>query len=261
MRLSRCVAWLLSCTCGITVVSGVALAQDTTQARDSTLATDSTHAAIRGTVRDSLGFPVAGASLMLTPGNRLAHVDSSGRFAARELPPGLYRVRVRSVGFAPLDTAIVARAGAVADLTLVMERLPVVLDTVVVKARALCPRFSLEGVLCRRGTTAGILLTHEDILAKKPLFIADVLRDVDGFRVTVGKEGRDVIPTKGWRCTVVLVNGNARSLSNPLPRVRDLYAVEVYQPEDMPPEYQHWYWRGAYPCTLVVIWTTYAKRR
>jgi hypothetical protein len=36
--------------------------------------------------------------------------------------------------------------------------------------------------------------------------------------------------------------------------VKDLFAIEVYQPSDVPPEYQHLNWQGK-PCTLVMMWS------
>jgi Carboxypeptidase regulatory-like domain len=153
-------------------------------------------AEIRGFVRDSLGFPITGASVMVSPGVRITRVDSAGHFILRDLAPGSLQLRVRQLGFAPADTIVHVDSGGAVDLDLVMERLPPILDTVVVQATMQCARFTLEGLLCRRGTAVGLFLNQEEIRAKKPVFPGDVLRDAPGFRPVVIRRphtlGRDV---------------------------------------------------------------------
>jgi hypothetical protein len=51
------------------------------------------------------------------------------------------------------------------------------------------------------------------------------------------------------------------SETNPEPMIRDLYAVEAYQADEVPPEYSQWHWRGIYRCTLVNYWTPFARRQ
>ncbi len=56
---------------------------------------DSLRSSITGMVRDSLGFPVVGATVMISPGGFILRTDSSGRFDARGTPVGNVAVRVR----------------------------------------------------------------------------------------------------------------------------------------------------------------------
>jgi hypothetical protein len=62
------------------------------------------------------------------------------------------------------------------------------------------------------------------------------------------------------RCIHTLVDGRQLSRIDPIPRVRDMFAVEVYQPDEAPLEYQRWVWRGV-PCTLVVFWSNRVGRQ
>jgi hypothetical protein len=66
-----------------------------------------TGAAIRGTVRDPAGLPVADIAVRLsgdTTGiRRAAATDGEGRYALEALPLDSYRVRVESPGFAPVE--------------------------------------------------------------------------------------------------------------------------------------------------------------
>jgi hypothetical protein len=56
---------------------------------------------IRGTVIDAVTrAPVAGARIAVLPGVRGAVTDGQGRFAIRELRPGVYRVEARAPGYA-----------------------------------------------------------------------------------------------------------------------------------------------------------------
>jgi hypothetical protein len=223
---------------------------------------------VSGSVRDSLGLPVAGATVMITPGGRLTRVDSTGRFTVRGLAAASLLLRVRQPGVAPRDTILDLTRATSVEVELVMRRLPRVLDTVVVTAPTQCARFTLEGVLCRRGTGAGLFLSEDEVRAKRVLSVGEVLGDVPGFRLinvrsryNRGVMVRDVESVEGWRCIVRLVNGNAMSLTNQEPLPKDLIGVEVYQPHEAPPEYRHWIWRGRFPCTLVNYWTRQAQRR
>ena len=208
---------------------------------------------------------------MASQGARITQTDTGGRFVFRALAPGPILVRVRSLGFAPTDTLVQALAGAVSEIVLVLARVPRVLDTVVVTEPRRCARYGLEGVLCRRGSDAGLFLSEEEIQAKNPRFIGDILGDEAGFRrVPVYRNrtgtgrlsrvavGTDVESTVGWRCITTIVDGGRPV---PLPRVRDIIAVEVYQPDQIPLEYHGYNWRGRYPCTLVIYWSSDARRR
>jgi hypothetical protein len=64
-------------------------------------------AIMEGTVVDSTGLPVPGASVDVrdpaTNQTRSAMTDGSGAFRVTSLPPGVYDVRVELSGFAPYE--------------------------------------------------------------------------------------------------------------------------------------------------------------
>jgi hypothetical protein len=244
----------LSCFAAVLLVMSASLLSAQTPA--AAALPDSMTGRLSGTVRDSLGFAVAGASIMITPGGAILRTDDSGSFALTRSPVGRIQLKIRRLGFVPVDTQMVVAVDTTNDLNLVMQRLTYQLDPVVITAeRRQCERFSLDGLLCRREVGNGRFIGYEQILAKKPVFIADIFRDEPGFRIGVNKFGRTYQSIEDWRCVVQIVDGDEVKRTNPIPRPQDVFAVEVYQRGEYPPEYWHWPWRGRYPCTLVVFWT------
>lgn len=103
-------------------------------------------------------------------------------------------------------------------------------------------------------------MNREDIVETEAIYPWHVLRDRPGFRQSLTSL-RGVESTVGWRCISAIVDGRPISQMNPMPLVDEMFAVEVYQPAEAPPEYQTWVWRGFAPCTLVVFWTDRAVQR
>lgn len=230
-------------------------------AQSPAAAPDSLRASINGKVRDSLGIAVDGASVMISPGGIIFRTDSAGRFLARNVPVGPLTISVRKLGFSPLQTRFTGQPGVELTLDLVMQRLPRMLAEVEVRAEQnrQCARRSLEGILCRREVGRGALMNRQDILATNAIFPWLVLRDQPGFRQNLNGDPRRVESIERWRCITTLVDGRQPSAIDPIPRVRDMFAVEVYKPDEYPPEYQHW---GGIPrCTLVVFWSMRVGRQ
>ena len=96
-----------------------------------------------------------------------------------------------------------------------------------------------------------------------------LLWDAPGVRQNLTGEPRTVESIVGWRCYVRIIDGGFPYSYNAVPRPNDVYAIEVYQPPDIPLEYRHQYWRNIKvgrqtqkaPCTLVVMWTMTEAQR
>jgi hypothetical protein len=220
-----------------------------------TARTDTLRASLSGTVRDSLGLPVAGVAILLAPGAVILRTDSAGVFVSRRVAVGRVNLSLRRLGFAPADTQALIHIGKENVVDVVMRRLPQVLAGVTIEADRQCRRFSLDGLLCRREQGRGHFIGYEEILAKKPIFLADILRDTPGFRIDVTPRGPIARSVVEWRCIKTLVDGDEVKRTNPTPLPKDVFAVEIFQRGEVPPEYRHWPWRGTYPCTLLVYWT------
>ena len=237
-------------------------------AQDSVAAlSDSLRSSISGTVRDSLGLPVSGASILLTPGGLIYRTDSLGTFKARNISPGALTVLVRKLGFTPLQSRLNLHIGVDLALDLVMQRLPQILAEVEIKAERQCSRYSLEGVLCRREQGSGHFMNRQDVLAaSKDIYFPNlVLRDAPGFRQNLNGSATTVESIVGWRCWIKVVDGGFPGAGRNIYRPKDIYAVEIYQPPDIPPEYRQHYWgksgKSSTPCTLVVMWSMREAQR
>jgi hypothetical protein len=115
---------------------------------------DSLRAVITGSVRDSLGIPIEGASVLFSPGNLIARTDSAGRFFGRGIQSGRVTVTVRRLGLSPKDTVVTAHVGVVLNLDLVMQHLPQNLAEVEIREEQnrQCERFSLKRASCAGGS-------------------------------------------------------------------------------------------------------------
>jgi len=99
-------------------------------------------AMLEGTVTDSAGVPVLQAEVLalhLDAGlRRLATVDPRGGFRFGFLPPGVYRLTVRRIGFRPVVVNdLTLRAGRVERLAITLASTALQLDSIVVQASAL----------------------------------------------------------------------------------------------------------------------------
>jgi hypothetical protein len=160
--------------------------------------------------------------------------------------------------------------GSEVVLDFTMQRLPQMLAEVEIKGERECPRFAIEGILCRREIGNGVFVNRQEVLEKSKgiYFPMLVLRDVPGFRQNLNGSPTTVESIVGWRCWKLVIDGGFIAGSNPIRRPQDIYAIEVYQPPDIPPEYHHHMWgkanrRQKYmtPCTVVVMWSMREAQR
>jgi hypothetical protein len=90
---------------------------------------------LRGTVRSAeTGQPLGFSIVTLQPTGGRQFTDAAGGFAFADLPPATYRLSIRQIGYAPLDTQVVVRAGAAAALEIALRRLAIELPPVTVTA-------------------------------------------------------------------------------------------------------------------------------
>ncbi len=90
---------------------------------------------ITGTVTDTGGVPMAGASVVLTDAGMGVATDNEGRYALRGLRDGTYSLRISFTGFESLDTVVVVKGTAVTDASL-REALYVAAEVIVRGSRA-----------------------------------------------------------------------------------------------------------------------------
>jgi len=141
---------------------------------------------------------------------------------------------------------------------------PALLDTV--RVAGACPQIGVEGFRCRKQVGRGVYLDLDSIDAAYAGYegTGDLFRDRPGFQMRVTPRGvRRPVVTGGWGCLIEVVDGRLASRTNPVPyTLKQVIGVEIYEKlSDVPPYYQQYAWRRAYPCTLVVYWTQVRPRR
>ena len=250
----------------VTVILGTAVVPQTAVAQSAPAAAqDTLKSSINGTVRDSLGFPVVGASVLIMPGGIILQTDTSGKFNARDVQVGALTIGLRKLGYSPLQSRVNVHIGTDLVVDLVMNRLAQQLAEVEVKAERQCPRLRFEGIICRQEAGYGYYMNRQEIVEKSKdiYFWPLLLRDSPGFRRNLNGNPNTVESTVGWRCIKTIFDGGFPYSVPPVVRPREVYAIEVYQPPDIPLEYRQHYWESvrngrstsSMPCTLVVMWT------
>lgn len=211
---------------------------------------------IAGVVRDSMSQPMPNVDIVVIPAGRRARTDSAGRFDVAPLEPGRYEVRARHLGYVPAEWDVDLSQSGHAEIQLVLVARIASLDTVYVNGTRPCPRATYEGFLCRRATAKGTFIDYPEIDAQDADYSADLLRDVPGFGVAVGRgrTGATRIPSSR-ACTIVLLNGVASSWAEVPESPWMISAIEIYQsPNDIPKEFSRYTW-GKEHCWLVAYWT------
>jgi hypothetical protein len=252
------------------ILSATALAQ-----RDAT-------AVVRGTVTDSTGRPVESVEVSAPAVGRVVRTDSTGRFVITGMFPGRNRILVRRLGWKALDTSMVVAVKTPLELRIVLTRLAQGLEAVHIISQAECPIKTLEGFDCRRGAGIGAFRDSAEIAAIHPSCVSDITYGMQGLRRIPGIPCPRYVPTEGWRCVKVLVDG---APGYPPGRMSDYIGVEFYAHYDDAPE---WYKQYAFDdaraavalhqdfkggpfvyrtpaaggrnCSLIVYWTRLARR-
>ncbi len=245
-----------------------------------------TTAVVRGTVTDSAGRAIESVELSAINVGRVVRTDSAGRFVITGLFPGRNPLLVRRLGWKAIDTTVVVAVRAPLRLHLVMTRLAQGLETVHIVSQDDCPDRTLEGFECRRRAGIGAFRDSAEIAAIHPSCVSDITYGMQGLRRIPGVPCPQYVPTAGWRCVKVLVDGAPPSAGNAVPgRMTDYVGVEFYADYRNVPE---WYKQSAFDearaavplhqevrghefiyrtpalggrnCSLIVYWTHFAHR-
>jgi hypothetical protein len=218
---------------------------------------------IEGEVVDSTGRRLLNALVTVQPGDASIRTDGTGRFALPTLRPGLYRVRVRRIGFREHVEQVTVEAGQRGRLyvTLYTTAAPT-LDTV--RARVdpnTCDTGTLEGFECRKQSGVGFLRDADALAARRPEQLFDLLSDLPGIRPVTsrGPNGvQEMAPSvRPSRCLKMLVNGRPEIAARWW-TARDVVAVEYYNEwRQVPLAYRQIV--DNVSCDLIVYWLTTAK--
>jgi hypothetical protein len=231
--------------CATAVIAASALLSTAARAQRDTTAT------VRGTVTDSTGRPIESVEVSATIVGRVVRTDSAGRFAITGLFPGRNRLLVRRLGWKAIDTNVVVALRFPLQLHIVLTRLAQGLEAVHIVSQDECPSRTLEGFECRRRAGIGAFRDSAEIAAIHPSCTSDVTYGMQGLRRVPGMPCPLYVPTAGWRCVKVLVDGAPPSAGNAVPgRMTDYIGVEFYANYRDVPE---WYKQSAYDASKVAV--------
>lgn len=143
-----------------------------------------------GTVKDSLGLPLAGVEVQVAETTRETFTDSSGRFSLPRMSPGFYHVLIRRLQYQPIAGTVRLSAGDSVDITFRMRAVPVALDTVRVRDRR--PNGLGDDFERRRRESQGTFITQSTLNALS----AWPLQNIIASRATRVQLVR--LPAGGW---------------------------------------------------------------
>lgn len=224
------------------------------------LAAQATRVRLTGTVRDSLGVPIAAAEVALD--ERRARTDDSGRFEFPATAVGPVTVSARRIGFMParLDTTLVAprRAPMVVNVVLVLMPLPADLDPVEALAASNRRLGKLSQFEERRARGFGSFITRAEIIDRRPAYLSDMLRSVPGmlimgsgmggYAVRVARTGRGRDCHPDYYIDGIPAPGFELDLMPP----QDVDGIEIYRGASTVPAAFRQRTAG---CGVIAIWT------
>jgi hypothetical protein len=231
------------------------------------IAANASAQSVRGVLLDAVTTrPVAQArvSLLDSLGVDVASVvtDSSGRFLLASPEAGQYRMLIRRIGYQPATSGPVSfQKAKVWQLTLELAPLATELEPVTIRERT-GRQWAVDGFREREAMGHGIFLDHLEILARDPVYIADLFRGMPGMKVELGRGGPTVESREGRGCLKMFVNWlPLESLSEngqrtmELPPPKDVMGVEVYREFKEVPQALRHYARSSPPAPPELIVT------
>ena len=137
-------------------------------------------------VAESARQPLEGAEVMLVDTDRSTTTDARGRFQLLGVTPGTHHVRVRRLGYGPLDTTLVFAANRTLDRSIVLARVQTLDSLTVVGTRPGLPVSFLD----HQKIGLGHFLTREELAKQQERRMGDVLRSLPGIKVIDGTGNR-----------------------------------------------------------------------
>jgi hypothetical protein len=230
---------------------------------------------VTGSVVDASGAPIPYA--MIESATRQAVADESGKFRIA-VSPGSGFIRVRRIGFKPVNVSYVA--GGDTSLSLQLEHLARTLEATIIEATAVSRSLELRGFYRRlrereQGINAGQFITAEEIQQRSPTRVTQMLEGRPGVRAArVGGSGRFApkcfaagstcfapqgvggcwmtVYLDGRRMNDIRAGAFAPGIVDDVVIPSDVAAIELYtSPLRAPPEYQSL--NGT--CGVVLIWS------
>ena len=217
-------------------------------------------ARVRGSVRTVAGEPIIGARLVAWATTASATTPSSGQFELGGLPSGTYMVESRALGFTPTRLPVDLNPNVPSTMTIAMTSLPVVTDTVRVRARVNSGAVPLADFERRRKNGDGHFFDEQQLKERGAMYMADIFRTTLGMTIMPGSYGGDRVLMRasggGGPCVpAVFLNGlsvfTTDGVLDAIVNPQEVRGVEIYSHgSSVPIQFQ-----SRNGCGSIVLWT------
>lgn len=218
---------------------------------------------------------LAGAQVGMLNGPQTT-TDATGAWSLANIPSGTRMLDVRAVGFYPERRAVDVVSGA-APVSVGLRTFEAVLAAVKITARG--SGMTVSGFAERSRTGSGRFLTSADIERRQPVATSEIFRSLPGVYLEIlsaadtlsafqaGAPGSGEVPSPEMRLVMrgtfaerclpsVYLNSNLMNALtahdiDALLKPKDIAAIEVYSPSQLPPQFQS----GMSGCGAILFWT------
>ncbi len=151
-------------------------------------------AVVSGIVMDSIGAPLAGVSVSVSGIPITSSTDESGKFRLSGVPAGQANLRVRRLGFTPVDRSVNTTSGqSLEGVEIRMATVPSTLSAVIINASR--PQYTgrLAGFYQRmERRSSGHFISRDEIDRKNYRQLSQLLRTVPGVNSVALKVGNGI---------------------------------------------------------------------
>jgi Carboxypeptidase regulatory-like domain len=213
-----------------------------------------------GHVRDSLGTPIAGATV--SSADARTETDSVGKFSLPLKRTDSTTVTIRRLGFASVTFTMPTDSLALNDLDIQLDAVARALPEVGVRESRYARVPTLESFATRRRDKEGFgfFLGREEIQQREGAPLSSLLAQAKGVSIVRTRNGRNALRfarwnSKGQSCAphTWLDGALVKDLEIDDVRASDIEAVELYpNAASAPPEFDT---GSRFACGIVVLWT------
>ena len=171
--------------------------------------------------------PVSLATVEIVEAARTVETDSLGRFRLVDLEPNLVTIRVRRVGYAPVERSLLLRPGRVMQMDYLLSPQAVVLPEVEVKEKAVETNAMLSGFEERRKMGLGTFWDETEIRRMEHRQLPDLLYQARGVKIT--RDGSEKYVANSRRRVTGL---DLKGMSTPCYMQIVIDGTVVYSPDD-----------------------------
>lgn len=255
----------------LTIASALAISSTRPRiVRPDTMSSAQLIGSVRGTVADSAGDAISGATVLIDQGEVTTHSRADGTFGRFRLIPARHRVTVSAPGYQPVGADFTLAASGDIHLWITMVANQAILPAIHIRAKR---DFTSDksgpdrgGFAHRRATGTGRYLDDSAIAVRGYPPLVELLRDVPGVQLFPvqtafgtsyqiqmrGGAGFKFCPIQFYLDGQSITPDETPATLGDLGNTRTIGAIEVYPgPSSVPPQFS-----GANAsCGVVVLWS------